>query len=86
MADESNITKRPGTKLLKTFPVDEPLVSMIEFKGTIYVASTKGVFKMIDDEFHQLEFVLLPPDKDLKYVGERCPHERPWDDCPDCRH
>ena len=56
-----------GTKHLKTFPADEPLVSMIEFKGTLYVASTKGVFKLVDDEFHQMEFVLLPPDdKEIK--------------------
>ena len=86
MTDEQDITRRSGTKLLKTFPVDEPLVSMVEFKGTLYIASTKSVFKLVEDEFHQLEFVLLPPDEDPKYVGERCPHERLWDDCPDCRH
>ncbi len=66
MTNESNITKRPGTKCLKTFPVGEPLVSMIEFKGTLYVASTKGVFKLVDDEFYQMEFVLLPDDEEIK--------------------
>lgn len=63
---KSDIKRRPGTTLLKTFPAGEPLVSMIEFKGTIYVASTKGVFKLVDNEFHQMEFVLLPDDEEKK--------------------
>ena len=85
MTDEPNITKRSGTKHLKTFPADEPLVSMVVFNETIYVASIKGVFKLVDDKFYQMEFVLLP-DESPTDVSERCPHGKPWDDCPDCRH
>ena len=56
----------PKQKHLKTFPADEPLVSMVVFKETIYVASTKSVYKLIDDEFYQMEFVFLPDDKETK--------------------
>ncbi len=45
------------TKYLKEFSPDEPLVAMIEFNGTLFVASTKGVYKMIEDEFHPVMFV-----------------------------
>ena len=85
MTDEPNITKRAGTKHLKTFPVGEPIVSMIQFKGTLYVASTKGVFRLIDDEFHQMKFVFLPDEASADFL-QGCPHGLLWDNCPDCRH
>ncbi len=81
---ESAIKQRPGMTHLKTFPADEPLVAMVQFKGTIYVASTKSVYKLIDGEFYQMEFVFLP-DEVPTDIGEKCPHGLLWDDCPDCR-
>ena len=49
------MTKRP-----KTFSADEPIVAMTEFKGVLFVASAFGVFKLVDDEFHQIQFVSQP--------------------------
>ena len=36
--------KRPGTKCIKEFSKDEPVVSMLEFQNRIYIATVKRVF------------------------------------------
>ena len=74
---------------LKTFSADEPIVAMVEFQGTIYVASSFGVYKLIDDKFHQIQFVSQPHGmlvETKENVLQECPHGLLWDDCPDCRH
>lgn len=49
--------QRSGTKTIKQFPADEPIVAMIEFQGTIFIATSKCVYKKIDDELHPLDIV-----------------------------
>lgn len=52
------MNRRSGTKF--TFnEVDEnkEIVSMIEYQGSIFVATQKGVYKIVDDKMARLEFV-----------------------------
>ena len=37
-------------KVIKTFPVDEPIIEMQESDGTLYVATPKRVFRMRVEE------------------------------------
>lgn len=41
-------------------PDGNDIVSMIEFQGTIYVATTQRVYRLIDDEFQPVMFVSQP--------------------------
>lgn len=52
------VKKRPGTKLVKEFPEGEICVSMIEFKGDIFVATNKHMYTMIEKKLHKLEIVM----------------------------
>jgi len=52
------VSGRP--KILKEFPASEPIVSMIQFKGRILLATTQRVYEIIDDKvvplvFHEAE-------------------------------
>lgn len=50
-------------KIIKEFPVGEPIVSMIQYKEWVLVATTKRIVKMYnDDHFEQLTFVEIPPE------------------------
>ena len=51
------MAKRTGTKFIKTFPEGETCVSMIEFKGEIFVATNKHVYKMFEEKLHKIEIV-----------------------------
>ncbi len=39
-----------GLKLIKQFPKTEPIVSMINFKGRILVATSKQVYELNGDD------------------------------------
>jgi len=54
---------RPGTKYVKGIPNGERLVSMINFKDKIYVATEKAVYVLISDEFKPVHFVYKPTTK-----------------------
>lgn len=55
---DMNIQKRSGVKHIKTFPKDEMCVSMIEFRGDVFVATNKHVYKMIEERLHKLELII----------------------------
>lgn len=42
------IRKREGMKFIKEFPADEPVVSMTTFHDTVFVATTKAVYEVVD--------------------------------------
>ncbi len=42
--------KRKGFKFIKEFPKLEPIVSMIEFKGRIIVATAKRIYELKEDK------------------------------------
>jgi hypothetical protein len=53
----------PGYKLIKSLEPDEKMVSMIECKGRVYIATTKGLFRMevdppllVEDKLEQVPF------------------------------
>lgn len=41
---------RKGMKYIKSFPKAEPIVSMIDFKGRILVATTQRIFELKDNK------------------------------------
>ena len=45
-------------KLVETLGPNERIVSMIEFKDMVLVATEKSVYRLIKDEFHVIKFVL----------------------------
>lgn len=42
--------RRDGLKFIHKFDKSEPVVSMIEFKGVIYVATTLHIYTLKDDK------------------------------------
>ena len=50
------MNKVSGLKLFKQFDADEPIVSMTEFDGTIFIATSWRVFMLVDGFFKQLVF------------------------------
>ena len=51
-------------KIIKEFPPAEPIVSMIQFKDQILVATSQRVYRLRDDTFEPLSF-LAPTDEDV---------------------
>ena len=49
----------PRSTLIATAPLGEPIVSMVVFNGVLFVATTRAVFKKVDDEFHEMKFVMV---------------------------
>jgi hypothetical protein len=47
----------PGYKFIKEFGPDEQIVSIIEFQGTVFVATSKRVFKLVEELFYPMLFV-----------------------------
>ncbi len=45
-------------KSIKEFDPDQSVVSMVEFKGQIYVATSFQVWRIVDDELVPLDFVV----------------------------
>jgi len=46
------------TKQVETLGPNERIVSMIEFKGMVLVATEKSIYRLIKDEFYIIKFVL----------------------------
>ena len=42
-------------KVIKELGAEEPIVSMIQFKGDVLMATSKRVFKVVDDKFIPLD-------------------------------
>lgn len=52
--------KREGAKFIpfaESDDEDRKIVSMIELQGSVFVATQKGVYKIVDDKLVRLEFV-----------------------------
>ena len=58
------VEKREGLKYIDTVPEGDHCVAMLMFKDTMYVATGKGVYKMVDDKLEAVQFAV----KD----GENC--------------
>jgi len=52
------VQKSEGMKYVTSLPDDEQCVSMLEFKGTMYVATSKGVYRMVGDKLEAVQFVV----------------------------
>lgn len=44
------VKKIKGYKLIKQFPESESIVSMLEFKGRIFIATSKQVYELVGDD------------------------------------
>lgn len=51
-----------GKRIVKEFPVEEPVVSMIQFNGQVFLATTRRVYKLVDEQFIPLDVVELEVD------------------------
>lgn len=45
-------------------PEGEQVVAMCEFKGTLFVATNRWVFRLIDNELVPIRFQSIPDDKE----------------------
>ncbi len=52
------VEKRKGTKLIHSFKDGERVVSMLEFKGVIYLATNYHVYTMKNGKVTPIEFRL----------------------------
>jgi hypothetical protein len=43
------VRRRSGFKHVKTFKKDEPVVAMMEFRGRVFVATSRRVYHMVDE-------------------------------------
>lgn len=50
---------REGYELMAKFPPGEAIVSMINYNGTVVVATTARVYRMHEGQFYPLEFLML---------------------------
>lgn len=57
LPDVSPVKKREGTKLIKEFPENEKAVGIVKFNNTIYVATERRVYMMIEDKLIPIEIV-----------------------------
>jgi len=56
--------KRKGIKFpLAEADEDKVIVSMLEFQGVIFVATQKGIYKIVDDKLVRLKFVEKKPNE-----------------------
>lgn len=46
---------RAGLRFVKEFPAEEPIVTMLEHQGRLYMATTKRIFSMVDDEMRPVK-------------------------------
>lgn len=54
--------QRNGIKFIAEFDSSEPIVSMIEFNGTVLIATARRVFRVEDDKMVPLTFELVEED------------------------
>ncbi len=53
-ANFPEIAMRPGLRLVQAFAQNETPVSMVQFKGTLYVATSIGIYRL-DNDSERLE-------------------------------
>ena len=46
--------KREGLKFVTTLPGDEVCVSMMEFKGSMFIATNKHIYELVDKELNKI--------------------------------
>lgn len=56
------MTERPAVPIWNGCPEGESVVSMVEFKGRLFVATSYHVFELVAGELVPLVFVTLPPE------------------------
>ena len=56
------VQKREGVKFITELPDNEQCVGMLMFKDTMYVATCKGVYKMVGDNLEPVQFVVKEED------------------------
>lgn len=52
---DGSVKKRRGFKLIKEFDDSEPIVSMTTFNNIVYIATSKSVYQVINDQLIPLE-------------------------------
>ena len=53
------VKEMPGVQYVTAVPGDAKVVSMIEFRGIIYVATSTGVYMLVDDKLKAVEFEII---------------------------
>ena len=51
------MVKRPGTKFIKEFPADNPIVSTAIFNDNFYIATRKMIYMLVDKKLVPLDIV-----------------------------
>ena len=51
--------ERPGVQYVTAVPGDAAVVSMIEFRGILYVATSTRVYMLVDDKLKAIEFEII---------------------------
>jgi len=47
--DSAAMTSRPGVELIATFPEGTTVVGIVNFKDQVIVATSNGVYELVDD-------------------------------------
>ena len=55
LPEGGHIKKRRGFKFIKEFSKTEPIVSMIEFKGRIIIATSKRIYELKEEKIIPIE-------------------------------
>lgn len=52
---------RPGTETVKIFDEHEPIVAMLEYRGNLYIATARGLYRkeMGEDTLRALTFEVI---------------------------
>ena len=58
------VQKRPGCKPIQGFPEDVEIVSMIEFKGRVLVATTEAIYTIENDKATRLKLKENPSESE----------------------
>lgn len=53
-----HVDKRPGVKLIASFPDDEVGVGIIRHQDRVFVATTHAVYELLDNELKAIEIEL----------------------------
>lgn len=68
---EPSVQKMPGYKRVEGFPEGAQIVSMIEFKGQVLVATTEGIYRIEDDKAVRLKFVEKENESESEPIATR---------------
>lgn len=61
--------KRDATQIIREFPASEPIVAMIEFNETIFVATSKSVYRY-RPKSHDFRKVMFVASKEGMIAGQ----------------